>query len=81
MDSPFRVQLESAAARLEELAKRSAPMIALAIRREVVTVREASLIVEGAPCRACEGSGTVVRGSAARVVTAKCGICGGTGDL
>lgn len=91
--SPFRRQLEAAARRLDALAKRSAPTEAAAIQREIVAVREASVLVEGGPCSLCEGRGRVVRdapnfdlGFEVRPGTRvheviNCPRCGGSGDL
>lgn len=75
--SPFRRRLESAAGRLEGLAKRASPMQEAEIRREIVAVREAVVLLEGESCNICDRRGQVRR----ETTTIPCPNCGGTGDL
>jgi hypothetical protein len=68
-------RLWAAAERLEELAKRSSPLVSDLIRREVVAVREAADRLDGELCSRCYS------GRVAGTFDDKCPFCDGTGEL
>lgn len=53
----------------------------VAVRREIVALREAFAMLEGEPCNVCDGRGEVMRETEWQTKIDRCPNCGGTGDL